>query len=131
MTEQDKQLFHASKRLEQKVNKFLNSHKVPKNYKGREYLKLMIIYQTNKKIYQRETDKYLYQIVAEYCGVIPNTVEKAVLLACYTSNKEKPIYPVNIMYDAWYKLKLAGEIGYYESKQLENYEFQRYKRKKL
>lgn len=114
LKENDIKLFQAiNEEQDKEVEDFLDGHGIPK-FKGRTFIKQMIIYTLNKKIYQRVFNEELYYLVAELNGTTRMNVVRLVRYACYEGNKEKPIYPINIMYDAWNRLKCKEEVLDYE-----------------
>lgn len=105
MTNEEKKLFQAEEELSKKVDGFLDKYGVA-DFKGRLFLKQMIIYQTKKEIYQKEFNKELYPKIAELNKTTIYNVVRLVRYACFVKNKKEPIKPITLMYRAWFELKL-------------------------
>ena len=111
----ERKLFEASPELDKRVEAFLDRYGVRK-ITGRKYLKQMIVYQCNKEIYQREFNEKLYVLIAELNNTTKYAVLRLARYACVDRNEIKPIAPVDLMYRAWYEVKLeeTEEIIYNE-----------------
>lgn len=105
----DEKLFKPSKELEQKVVEFLDKFGLNSKLRGYTFIKDMIIYQTNKKIFEREFNETLYGLIALKYDTNFNNVVRQVRYVCYEGNKNRPTYPIDIMYEAWYVIKLNEE----------------------
>lgn len=105
MTREDEKLFQADEELVKRVDNFLDKYGVA-DFKGKIFLRQMIVYQTKKEIYQKEVNKELYPKIAELNKTTVYNVVRLVRYACYVKNEKKPIKPIELMYRAWYELKL-------------------------
>lgn len=115
------EFFKTDKQTEREVEQFLDEHQILKKFKGREYLKDMIIYNINyHKNYNTLIDiNNLYKIMSKYKGT--NTwyvIRRLSDYACNdffkrNSNSNLAIPPKLLIIKAIYKIVFKEDLNYY------------------